>query len=128
MHNMRKRFLLLITMAAVSLCGCSQSEYKERAVNNHNQLHEYDVISVYQYMKTETNLFGGVIRQEPRYCFTYIGEDGEIHQFDDFEHTEYGLWKLCVGDEDKYVIEDGFDTYRWLYLTKETLQTMSCKE
>lgn len=41
------------------------------------------------------------------------------------EHTEYGLWKVCIGDENKYVVKDGFDTYRWLYLTEETFNNIS---
>ena len=86
------------------------------------------VMSVYQYMKvTKTNYFGAVLDQELRYCFTYIGDDGQLHEFDDYEHTEYGLWKICIGDENKYVVRDGFDTYRWLYLTEETFNNMPSK-
>ena len=81
----------------------------------------------YQYIFTKTNNFGAVLDQKLKYCFTYIGDDGQLHQFDDFEHTEYGLWKVCIGDENKYVVKDGFNTYRWLYLTEETFKNMRCK-
>lgn len=82
--------------------------------------HTYEVVSVSQYIVTETNQFGGVVDKSLKYCFTYIGNDGQFHQVDDFEHTEYGLWKVRVGDTNKYVICDA-DGRKTLYLTKETL-------
>ena len=107
-------------MFCLTLCltGC---DYEE-------PIYEYEVISVWQYIDTDTNVFGGVVNQEPKYCFTYIAGDGQLHQFDNFKHTEYGLWKVCIGDENKYVVKDGItDTYRWLYLTDDTLKNMSIK-
>lgn len=83
---------------------------------------EYEVLSVGQYMETHTNGYGAVIDQELAYYFTYIDENGVLHD-DTISHTEYGLWKVCIGEENKYVIEaKGVDTYRYLYLTKETLR------
>ena len=113
----------------VCLTGCNSEPMteKERAAYEASKWHEYQVVSVYQYISTKTNNFGAVLDQELKYCFTYIGDDGQLHQFDDFEHAEYGLWKVCIGDENKYVVKDGFDTYRWLYLTEETFKNMQCK-
>ena len=85
-------------------------------------VNEYEVVSVYQYTDTVTNKFGGVIRTDVKYCFTYIGSDGQLHEFDGFTHTEYGMWKLHVGKENKYVEKDG---ERHLYLTKETFKNLS---
>ena len=100
---------------------------EERAAYEASRTHEYQVTSVCQYIETRTNNFGGIIDQELKYCFTYIGDDGQLHQFSGFEHEEFGLWKVCIGDENKYVVKDGFDTYRWLYLTEETLRNMPSK-
>lgn len=88
---------------------------------------EYDVISVCQYVKVNRqNCFGEVLDQKLCYSFTYIGDDGQLHQFDDFEHTEYGTHKVCIGDENKYIVEQcSIDTYRFLYLTEETLKNIS---
>lgn len=83
---------------------------------------EYEVVSVYQYLETDTNQFGGVINQEVAYCFTYIGKDGQLHKFDGFTHTEYGIWKLHIGKKNKYVTKG---SEKHLYLTKETFNNLS---
>jgi hypothetical protein len=103
------------------LVSCEEmtpEEYK-KYIDEHT--HTYEVVSVIQYISTETNRFGGVESESLKYCFTYIGDDGKLHQVDDFEHTEHGLWKVCVGNKNKYVIDDSrIDTYKTLYLTRET--------
>ncbi len=127
---MRKYILGILFALSICLTGCNSESMtdEERVAYEASKWHEYQVVSVYQYISARTNNFGAILDQELKYCFTYIGDDGQLHQFDDFEHTEYGLWKVCIGDEDKYVIrEDGFDTYRWLYLTEETLNNMPFK-
>ena len=83
---------------------------------------EHEVLNVGQYMETHTNGWGAVISQELAYYFTYIDENGNLCD-DTISHSEYGLWKVCIGEENKYVIEKkGADTYRYLYLTEETLR------
>ena len=127
---MKKYILSILIMVMLCLVGCNSEPMteEERAAYEASRTHEYKVVSVYQYMKvTKTNYFGAPLSQELRYCFTYIGDDGQLHEFEDFEHTEYGLWKICIGDENKYIVRDGFDTYRWLYLTEETLNNMPNK-
>lgn len=114
-------------MFCLTGCDFEPMTEEERAAYEASRTHEYQVISVYQYIDTQTNNFGGVIDQSLKYCFTYIGDDGQLHQFDGFEHLEEGLWKVCIGNENKYVVKEGFDTYRWLYLTEETLINMPSK-
>ena len=83
---------------------------------------EYEVLNVGQYMETHTNGLGAVISQELAYYFTYIDENGNLCD-DTISHSKYGLCKVCIGEENKYVIErKGADTYRYLYLTEETLR------
>lgn len=126
---MKKYILGIIFILSVCLAGCKSETMteEERVVYEESKYHEYQVVSVYQYMSTRTNNFGAVLDEELKYCFTYIGDDGQLHQFNDFEHTEYGLYKVCIGDENKYVVKDGFDTYRWLYLTEDTFKNMPSK-
>lgn len=108
--------LVIITVLICTLVGCATE--KEPAKPK-----VYDIISVSQYVKTTTNNFGGVINQKPVYTFTYIDGSGELRIVDDFENLEYGLTKVKVGESNQYVVEDkGLDTYRTLYLTKETLK------
>ena len=131
---MKKYILGILIVLMLCLTGCNSEPMTEEERAAHeakiaeleaSRIHEYQVVSVYQYIATTTNNFGAVIDQELKYCFTYIGDDGQLHQFDDFKHTEYGLWKVCIGNENKYIVKDGFDTYRWLYLTEETFKNMS---
>lgn len=125
---MKKYLLGILLVLLVCLTGCKTMTEEERAAYETSKQHEYKVVSVFQYISPTTNQFGAVLNQELKYCFIYIGDDGQLHQFDDFEHTEYGLWKVYIGNENKYVVKKkGFDTYRWLYLTEETFKTLTLK-
>lgn len=96
---MKKYILGILIVVMLCLTGCNfepmteeRAVYeKERAAYEASRTHEYQVVSVYQYIAIQTNNFGAVIDQDLKYCFTYIGDDGQLHQFDNFEHTEYGL-------------------------------------
>lgn len=115
---MKKHLLGLLLVLLGCLTGCKTMTEEEQ--------NEYKVVTVFQYISPTTNQFGAVLNQELKYCFTYIGDDGQLHQVDDFEHTEYGLWKVYIGNENKYVVQEkGFDTYRWLYLTEETFKSLN---
>ena len=58
-----------------------------------------------------------------------MDNDGKIKTVNDFENLEYGLTKICLGDSDKYVIEQrAFDTYQYLYLTRNTLERIQKNE
>lgn len=118
--------VLLVLIIVMTLAGCKfEMTEEERQAYIKANTHEYEVVSVHQYIKTETTRYGHITNQEPRYTFTYIGGDGQLQRIDDFCHTEYGLWKVCLGEENKYVEKtDGVDTYKYLYLTKETLANM----
>jgi len=126
--KIKKYILGIFFVLLICLTGCNSERIteEERAEYEAARTHEYKVVSVYQYMKvTRRNYFGTPSKEEIRYCFTYIGDDGQLHEFKDFENTEYGLWKICIGDQNKYVIkEDVLDTYRYLCLTAETLNNI----
>jgi len=87
--------------------------------------HEYEVVSVSSYMKTtRATVLGAVLEQELKYTFTYIDESGQLQTVDEFENTNYGLWKVYVGETNKYEVINGFDTYKNLYLTQETFNSL----
>jgi hypothetical protein len=86
---------------------------------------ECEVLSVGTYMEISTSGWGAVIDQYPAYYFTYIDENGVLHS-ETIHHTEQGLWKVCIGEENKYVEkENKGSTYYYLYLTEETLKGMN---
>ena len=96
----------------------------EQEAERQSNIHEYELISVSQYVKNVTNGFGGVVRTEVCYTFCYL-DNGVLKQVDDFSHLEYGLTKLIIGDKDMYIIDtNGADDYRYLQLTEETLKNI----
>lgn len=114
-------FLLLLIMLLITGCdiGYMHNPRPEPLQK------EYEVLNIGNYMEVNTNGWGVVINQYPAYYFTYIDENGVLHD-ETIHHTEQGLWKVCIGEENKYVEkEDRGGTYRYLYLTKETLRNMS---
>lgn len=128
-----KKFIIVFTILSTLLISWAikkdMSETPEQkeariAAWEASKHHEYEIVSVSQYIKTETNGLGAVIKQEPAFYFTYIGDDGQIHDYKDYTYSNYGLRKLAIGDTNKFVIEDGFDTYMWLYLTKDTMNNI----
>ena len=115
---MKKFILPLIALLLICICfvGCEN-------VPHEPVIREYRVISVQTYIKvTSTNGFGAIQGQDLRYHFTYIDDQGSLHQFKDFHHTEYGYCKLCVGTENKYVVKGD---YHYLYLTEEMFDRLS---
>ena len=90
-----------------------QQEYESR-------IQRYEVVSVHKYTKNTTNNFGGIIRTEVCYSFTYVSGD-KLCSVDDFKHLEYGLTKVTIGDSDLYIINNNGETTSTLQLTKETL-------
>lgn len=120
---MKKIFAFLLVMICLMsvLCGCAEEESmtdEQRAEYRASFISEYEVCSVTQYIKSKTNNFGGVIKQELCYAFTYIKSDGTLGTVDDFTQ------KVCIGESNKYVIDTYGDT-RYLYLTTETLKSIS---
>lgn len=114
-------FLLLLIMLLMTGCdiGYMNNPQPEPLQK------EYEVLNVGNYMEVSTNGFGAVINQYPAYYFTYIDENGVLHD-ETIHHTEQGLWKVCIGEENKYVEkENRGGTYRYLYLTEETLKGMN---
>lgn len=112
---MKRISVILLVLIIICLTGCNSKI---------PDLEEYKVVSVYQHMFIKTNSFGGVVSQELGYCFTYMGSDNQLHQVDKFVHSEYGLHKVCIGEENKYIV-DG--SHQCLYLTEETLKSIPIK-
>lgn len=108
-------FLLLFS---IGFCGCMASTSEPQKTT---ERHEYEVLSVFQYMYPETNGYGGIYGVKMLYCFTYLDENGNL--CGDSCRIQNG--EVCIGDENKYVIEKGStDTYKWLYLTEDTLKNI----
>lgn len=77
---MKKCIQWILLALTVCLTGCSSESMtkEERAAYEASKWHEYQVVSVYQYMSTRTNNFGAVVDQELKYCFTYNGRRSNV--------------------------------------------------
>lgn len=76
---------MVMVLICIFISGCGTSNDRT------STKHEYEIISVYQYMKPVTGLFGSIRCYESKYYFSYIDEFGKLQEFDDFEHMECGL-------------------------------------
>jgi len=109
---------IVATVLLISFTSCAQTEdvpYEER-------IKTYEVVSVYKYVRNTTNNFGGIMRTEICYSFSYLDGDALKH-IDDFEQGGYGN-SVTIGDRDVYIFDPktGFGT---LQLTKETLKSLT---
>lgn len=116
--------ILLITILSISLAGCKLESGSYESVKP--TVKTYEVLNVNSYVQNETNGYGAIIGSHLAYSFTYVDGSGKLHDKTDFENLEYGLTKVKIGDENKYVIESGgFDEYRTLYLTRDTFNKLN---
>lgn len=116
--------IILIILAMILLAGCDLEEEKPPEPKTH----EYKVVSVSRYVKIQTDRFGRISKQELAYYFAYIDEDNTLHEMDNFKHREYGLTKVAIGDENKYIIQEDMDTHMTLVLTEDTLNNMEVEK
>ena len=78
------------------ILSCAPDQKSEKELNAHT----YDVIAISSFTDTETNLYGGVIRQDQGYIVSYIDYNGEIN-----------MWELVPDDSHKIKISsDGTNT------------------
>lgn len=83
--------------------------------------HTYKVVSAEHYIGVEKGLFGRVIGQQRKWKFTYVDEDGNSHEIDEFANERYGLTQVYYGAENKYVERKvNSKTYKILYVTMGT--------
>jgi hypothetical protein len=94
-------------------------EEQESVYND--KIHTYEVLSVNQYVRTETNRYGGVMDTDICYTFTYLDSDGTLKSVQDFENIGSNSMQVTVGDKDVYIVNENSDGGKTLQLTKETL-------
>ena len=95
---------------------------EQQAIYESNIEH-YEVLGVHKYTRTNTNQFGGVVSTNICYSFTYLN-NGVLCSEDNFHPTEYGLYRLTIGDDNLYIINHNGETTHMLQLTRETLENM----
>ena len=107
-----------------SLTPEERQEYElQRKQIYESNLKRYDIISVHKYVKHRTTRYGAVKGTDICYNFTYMKGDS-LKEISDFQHLEYGLTKVIIGDKNQYIIDSNGEDVRYLQLTKETLENI----
>lgn len=117
---MKSKFSIMVLSILTILLALTSCKYQNKGQDS--QPITYEVVSVTQYISTETNQFGGVTDQSLAYAFTYLDDNGDLYTVDEFENLAYGTTKVKIGKTNKYVIQDDC---RILYLTKDTMKNIS---
>lgn len=123
---MKKTIGLIIVALFFTVCivSCATAEpltEEEKAQLEQERLariHTYEVVSVYKYVRQQTNNFGGVTSTDICYNFQWIDGNGNL-QTEDMINLNGGLTHVCLGESDVYVV-DGNNNHRYLYLCKDT--------
>ena len=107
------------------VASLSQEELKEYNKQKQKQresyIKKYDVVSVNKYTEVTGNMRD--IDTKICYSFSYI-QGNTLKHIDGFEHCEYGLYKVIIGDKNQYIIDTYGETTYCLQLTKETLMNL----
>lgn len=125
MKNNLVKIIPIIIIVSL-LCSCSKMKMTEEEYKTMRAslVHEYEICSVYQYILPQTDRFGRVTGGSLCYAFTYIDSNGALQTVSQLENFEYGMTKVCVGESDKYVIDEYTDI-KYLYLSKDTLNSIN---
>ena len=94
---------------------------KQKQKQRESYIKKYDVVSVNKYTKVTGNFKD--IDTEVCYSFSYVAGNTLKH-VNEFEHCEYGLYKVTIGDKNQYIIDTYGETTYYLQLTKETLANL----
>ena len=110
--------ILALLLISTVLISCEPTKIQVR-------VYEYEFVSVQSYIRTKTGAFGKVIDQDLYYNIIYVGSNGKLYETKDFCTDKYWC-EIHIGTENKYVIKDtGANRYEYLYLTKETWNSLS---
>lgn len=109
-----------------SLTPEQQQEYQlEQERKYQENVHRYEVVGVSKYVRNQTNQFGAITDTDICYAFEYKDGSGKLHSIQNFEHLDYGLTKVIIGDTNMYIVDtNSIDTYQYLQLTEETLSEL----
>lgn len=103
-----------------SLSEVELKEYKEqREKERQSRIKRYEVVGVTKYAEVSSY---NMHRTKTTICYSFSYIQGDtLKHVDGFEHCEYGLYKVIIGDKDQYIIDTNGETIYYLQLTKETL-------
>lgn len=103
----------------------AEEKKKKEAAYNAN-IHDYELVSIFPYVNTQTNQFGGITDQEIEYNVIYVSSDGTTHTDGEFTGN------ISIGDSDIYRINDNVGQYdkshTSVILTRDTASELKLKQ
>ena len=103
-----------------------EAERKEKEAAYNANIHDCELVSIFPYVYTETNQYGGIEDQEIKYNIMYISADGTTHTDNDFEGD------ISIGESDIYRVNDNVDQYdrshASVILTRGTASKLELKQ
>ena len=102
-----------------------EAERKEKEAAYNANLHDCELVSIFPYVYTETNRYGGIEDQEIKYNIMYTA-DGVTHTDGDFEGD------ISIGESDIYRVNDNVGQYDKAHtsviLTKDTAAKLKIQQ
>lgn len=102
-----------------------EAERKEKEAAYNANIHDCELVSIFPYVYTETNQYGGITNQEIKYSIMYTA-DGTTHTDDDFEGN------ISIGESDIYRVNDNVGQYDKAHtsviLTKDTAAKLKIQQ
>lgn len=103
-----------------------EAERKEKEAAYNANIHDCELVSIFPYVYTETNRYGGIKGQEIKYNIMYISADGTTHTDDEFEGD------ISIGESDIYRVNDNVGQYDKAHtsviLTKDTAAKLKIQQ
>ena len=103
-----------------------EAERKEKEAAYNANIHDCELVSIFPYVYTETNRYGGIEDQKIKYNIMYISDDGATHTDDDFEGD------ISIGESDIYRVNDNVGQYDKAHtsviLTKDTAAKLKIQQ
>ena len=103
-----------------------EAERREKEAAYNANIHDCELVSIFPYVYTETNQYGGITNQEIKYSIMYISADGTTHTDNDFEGD------ISMGESDVYRVNDNVGQYDKAHtsviLTKDTAAKLKIQQ
>lgn len=120
------RFEALTTEQQEAGSGKRKAERREKEAAYNANIHDYELVSIFPYVYTETNQYGEIAGQGIKYNIMYISADGTTHTNNDFEGD------ISIGKSDIYRVNDNVDQYdrshASVILTRGTASKLELKQ
>lgn len=115
-------YVVIFLCFSLSICGCSlPEEYTAPEVIPQ----EFKLLSAYVELRSVTNQFGGVLRTDKYFHYSFCNDSGEIifeekEMYKNYSNMRYSL-DFKLGDENKLIQYDDTPQTRFVFIMTEEM-------